>query len=289
MPVPCLETTPGPGALTTRPYYPVKEGSYTNNISDLETILEELSDRVIAFHSAYATICGSAGGGVFLSQACFWSHVNRKKDRWFWKTQDEWTEETGLSRFEQETVRKQLRAMKILEEQRKDSPAKLYFRVNLGILAQVLISLKSASFQHAENSQSSMRVSSNQVCEFPADYKGTEKTSEITTESAPAALPATEYCPECGFDTKMCLGHKKPKKKTYPNRQRFEREIVQRVQEKRKGSTGEERAATVRERGKVLLDPAFLAREAKRVLQAATTDRGLARSLQAWAKAPEPD
>ena len=91
----------------------------------------ELLDRPIAYHRILARIAGSVSGGVFLSQALYWSKRTTLQDSWFYKTADEWFDETFLTRREQETVRKRLVALKILEERKNGVPAKLYFRVNI--------------------------------------------------------------------------------------------------------------------------------------------------------------
>ena len=91
----------------------------------------ELLDRPIAYHRILARIAGSVSGGVFLSQALYWSKRTTLPDSWFYKTADEWFDETFLTRREQETVRKRLTAIKVLDEQKRGVPAKLYFRVNL--------------------------------------------------------------------------------------------------------------------------------------------------------------
>jgi hypothetical protein len=61
-----------------------------------------------------------------LSQAFYWSSPKRNKteNQWFYKSQTEWTEETGLSRAEQETARKKLRAIGVLEEKKQGLAAK---------------------------------------------------------------------------------------------------------------------------------------------------------------------
>jgi hypothetical protein len=52
-----------------------------------------------------------------------------RSDGWFCRSQEEWTEETGLSRWEQETARRALRTGGFLDERRAGMPAKLWFRV----------------------------------------------------------------------------------------------------------------------------------------------------------------
>lgn len=102
-------------------------------------------DRPVSFHRILAKACGDVASGLFLSQCIYWQYVvlpampDEKKNKhqlegWFYKTREEWREETCLSRREQEGARKNLRSLGFLEEMLADVPAKLYFRVNLEAL-----------------------------------------------------------------------------------------------------------------------------------------------------------
>lgn len=93
-------------------------------------MIYDLLDRPIAYHRVLAEIAGSASGGVFLSQAIYWARRATLPDGWFYKTSDQWFEETYLSRREQETVRRRLTAINILQEEKRGVPAKLHYRVN---------------------------------------------------------------------------------------------------------------------------------------------------------------
>jgi hypothetical protein len=93
-------------------------------------MLYDLLDRPIAYHRVLAEIAGSVSGGVFLSQAIYWSKRATLPDGWFYKTSDQWFEETYLTRREQETVRKRLAAINVLQEEKRGVPAKLHYRVN---------------------------------------------------------------------------------------------------------------------------------------------------------------
>ena len=72
----------------------------------------------------------------------------------------------------------------------------------------------------------------------------------------PSSEPSVSagICPECGFEKKMCMGHKKPKVKTWPNRPRFEKES-RHVQEIPTRSKGEERAERTRKALEILDHP----------------------------------
>jgi len=57
---------------------------------------------------------------------------------WFMRSQAQWTQETGLSRWEQETARRALRRAGLLEERHMGLPAKLWFRVCADVLMHAL-------------------------------------------------------------------------------------------------------------------------------------------------------
>ena len=104
-----------------------------------------LFEKPVAFHRCFAEITGSAAGGLFLSQLVYWDRVVRKsnpnRDGWIHKIQAEWTEETALKRTEQESARRKLRKLNILEEVRKGAPPKLWFRLNRNELNKRLAQL----------------------------------------------------------------------------------------------------------------------------------------------------
>jgi hypothetical protein len=95
-------------------------------------------DRPIAFHRCFVEISGSVTAALLLSQAWYWQRRAQDGDGWFFKTREEWSEETGLSRKEQETARARLREIGVLEEERRGLPAKLFYRVNSDVLEDLL-------------------------------------------------------------------------------------------------------------------------------------------------------
>ena len=73
---------------------------------------------------------GGITSALMLSQAIWTTHaLEPAAEGWFMRSQEEWTEETGLSRWEQETARRALRRAGLLEERRFGMPARLWFRV----------------------------------------------------------------------------------------------------------------------------------------------------------------
>ena len=196
--------------------------------SQLFDVLEKVLSRPIAFHRVFASIGGGATEGLFLSQAYYWSKHTKDDDGWFYKTGEEWEAETCLTRREQETARKSLKQLGILEEVRKGLPRKVFYRINRDVLYQAICdqstsnphgyqvakSDKQAS-QKRQTSKSEMtssnaindkqectdRTSSNVISDKLSIY--TEITSEINSETTSQSVeseielnPNTDSSPE---------------------------------------------------------------------------------------------
>jgi hypothetical protein len=76
-----------------------------------------------------------------LSQALYWTRKladQPAREGWFWKTREDWRNETGLSRREQDSARRALKALGLWQECRLGMPAKVWFRVNLDALGRLL-------------------------------------------------------------------------------------------------------------------------------------------------------
>lgn len=101
----------------------------------VELVRALLGESPIAFHRPLGKIAGSAGAGLFLSQLLYWSNKVKDENGWLYKTQQEWTDETCLRRGEQEAARKIWKDMKILEEEARGIPCKLFYRINFDMLA----------------------------------------------------------------------------------------------------------------------------------------------------------
>ncbi|HKQ74618.1 MAG TPA: HNH endonuclease signature motif containing protein [Blastocatellia bacterium] len=87
-------------------------------------------DRPIAFHRCFVTITGSVNAALMLSQALYWSKRSKDPEGWFYKTTEDWTEETGMTRAEQEDSRRRLIAYGFISEVRKGMPARLHYKIN---------------------------------------------------------------------------------------------------------------------------------------------------------------
>ncbi len=100
--------------------------------------VKALIGRPIAFHHSLAELTGSIAAGLLLSQAIYWATRTKDTDGWFYKTQEDWYEETGLTRTEQTKARAKLRSFAFWQEKKRGVPATLYYRVDFPLLTTAL-------------------------------------------------------------------------------------------------------------------------------------------------------
>lgn len=99
----------------------------------------ELMARPIAFQRAFVDLGVGIAGALMLSQCIYWTKRVTDEEGWFYKSQQDWEEETGMNRREQERARKALKSIGVLEEKRRGVPARMYFRVNEDALEKALL------------------------------------------------------------------------------------------------------------------------------------------------------
>ncbi|MBN3875263.1 hypothetical protein [Nostoc sp. JL23] len=153
-------------------------------------LLDKLLASPIAFHRIFATISGGVAEGLFLSQAYYWSLRTTIDGEWFYKTQQEWCEETALNRREQETARKRLIKLGILEEKREGMPSQLYYRVNRSVLYDLIYSETGnpcgCKIVQSDNlDKTRLDKCTNKIVQSDIQSIYTEITSEITLPPTP--------------------------------------------------------------------------------------------------------
>lgn len=147
----------------------------------------QLVDRPIAFQRSFVRLGVGITGALLLSQIVYWQ--NRMEGQWFYKTQADLEEETGLTRYEQEGARKKLVSCGVLEEAKRGIPAKLYFRVNQERLEELLI---------GKHQNAGVGKTSNQGCGNSASsdvenqHAGMGKTNEQSCGNS-ASIHTVDY------------------------------------------------------------------------------------------------
>jgi len=160
-----------------------------------EPHLIDLLDRPIAFHRVFADLTGSIPAALLLSQALYWQRrCPGGRDGWWWKTADEWFEEARLTRREQQSARKILVRLGVLEEIKKGVPCRLWFRLDLN---KLLVLIQSAAPR--QTGTTVRPVCRNAVGKFvtlrqPSVPKKRQTITEITTETPSKINPK----PACG-------------------------------------------------------------------------------------------
>lgn len=145
MPVPSTNTSP-----QARKSLNVTGGAFkaTNAVADhadfmaLSTALA--GERPIAYSVNLARITGDVKATLFLSQLIYWTRVGVNVEHhggWIFKSREQWTGETGLSRYEQESARVKLLKQGLIEEARVGSPARNCYRVVPQVLGTALARL----------------------------------------------------------------------------------------------------------------------------------------------------
>lgn len=93
-------------------------------------LLLEVFDLPVSFHRCLVPITGGVTAALMLSQAIWTTQtIEHSAKGWFSRSQEQWNDETGLTRWEQETARRALRRAGFVEEKLVGMPAKLWFRV----------------------------------------------------------------------------------------------------------------------------------------------------------------
>ncbi|MCK7542943.1 replication protein O [Marinobacter bryozoorum] len=200
----------------------------------------EIMARPIAFNRAFVDLGLGMCGAMMLSQALYWRTRTRAADGWFYKSQKEWQDETGMTRREQETARRRLTEAGFLEEHRKGVPARLHFRVNVEALESALEALSSRMAENAnqectDNENNSLSESANQVCTDGAtsmaesanqdctkapDSDGGKRQSitEITTETTSEITAKRSSGPDRPDTPPPAVASEQPSESTEPSR-----------------------------------------------------------------------
>lgn len=144
----------------------------------------EASGQVVAYFPALVPITGSVKAALLLSQLGYWEGKQWDKGRWIHKTQEELTQETGLTRAQIESARKQLQRRGFIEYVKKGLPARGHFRLNLDAIQAALLANQCAGGEPTSAAESSGPVR-GEVADWSAGSAAanTESTQQTTTQS----------------------------------------------------------------------------------------------------------
>jgi hypothetical protein len=119
--------------IVGRGEYPSSTDSIAREVarvsSPYDALRALLSDRPIAFHPALARLLGGINEALLFQQLAYWSDKGDDPE-WIYKSQVELEAETTLSEYQQLQARKKLKALGVIEDERRGVPARLYYRVD---------------------------------------------------------------------------------------------------------------------------------------------------------------
>jgi len=90
--------------------------------------------RSYTYYPRLAEVVGGVGPALFLSALNSWDGQGVTDGDWIYKTKENLTDETGLTRREQDAARKKLRELDILEENYRRLDHRMFYRINEDVL-----------------------------------------------------------------------------------------------------------------------------------------------------------
>lgn len=144
------------------------------------SVLDKLFGRGnVTYHIAVAEALDSVAGAIFAEQIAFWQ--DRSEDGWVFRSTEEIQEYTGLKRVAQEGARKTLKNCAVMEEKRRGMPARLYYRLDLEKLTNLIVGTDK---QECRNLQTCSQEPTNRSIE------GVEREEQSSVETGePEAKP----------------------------------------------------------------------------------------------------
>jgi hypothetical protein len=103
-----------------------------------QKVKDLLPNRTVAYSPDLARAVGGATIGLFLSQLLFLSDKGANTDGWVYKSEQEMGRETGLTKREQQTARRKLLALGIIQIVRRGFKFTYHFRIVWERLLQVI-------------------------------------------------------------------------------------------------------------------------------------------------------
>lgn len=152
----------------------------------------------VAYYPQLALILGDVKMAILICQLVYWLGKQHDPDGWIRKGQRELTLETGLSRAEQESARRKLRALNVLKERKRGIPPMVQFFVCFDALSQLVGRINNPASEngpvdnrHAEMQGIDLSESSNltsvvvaeQSAGMPQNITGVREFTETTPET----------------------------------------------------------------------------------------------------------
>jgi len=143
-------------------------------MNNLNVLFDELNDKPIVYHRIYTKITGSITGGLLLSQLIYWDR--KMKHKKFYKTDDNFCQETGMTLEELKTAKKKVN--KFVQITREGIPAKTHYKVDISAIIKAITS-------YGESPQLDMGNPHNLMTGIPiTTTENTQRIQQIYSEKS---------------------------------------------------------------------------------------------------------
>jgi hypothetical protein len=147
-----------------------------------QRVKEMLPNRTVGYSPDLARIVGGATIGLFLSQLLFLSDKGANPDGWVYKSEQEMGKETGLTKREQQTARRNLLSLGVITIMRGGWKNTYHFKVIWEKLYQVIAGFQRPQNVPTEKSESVQNVVTEPVQNVPTQPP--ECLQNVATERA---------------------------------------------------------------------------------------------------------
>jgi hypothetical protein len=132
-----------------------------------QKVKDMLPNRVVGYSPDLARIVGGATTGLFLSQLLFLSDKGANPDGWVYKSEAEMTQETSLTKREQQTARRKLLSLGVIAIMRGGWKNTYHFKVIWEKLYQVIAGIQRPQNVSTEKVERTQTVSTEPVQNVP--------------------------------------------------------------------------------------------------------------------------
>jgi hypothetical protein len=151
-----------------------------------DTVKENLPHRLVAYSPELARILGGVTTGAYFSQLMFLADKGNDPEGWIYKSETEMAQETGLTKREQQTARRKLLALGVIELKRGGWRNTYHFRICWEKLIQVI--------EQYQRAQTASDVEQTEGTEYPQTPRQSGQT--VSTEPGEQCQTHATECPQ---------------------------------------------------------------------------------------------
>jgi hypothetical protein len=146
--------------------------------------MKDLLVRPIAFHPVLARLFGGINEAVYWQQLHYWSDKGKRPDGFIYKTKEKIEEETTLTRYQQDSVRKKLEQAGYLETKliKANGAPTLHYKVNARLVENLLMERRETDESEKQETYQSITESTQRV--LPCELQATSREENVSNSFA---------------------------------------------------------------------------------------------------------